>query len=266
MGTGPVPDYLVGCDLGQVSDPTAACVVRRCMLLTEDNLPDRDHRRRPRFKYDCIALQRYALGTSYPEIVSKVASILDSPRIPRDSRLVLDSTGVGRAVTDLFLDARLSAQIVPVTLTAGREVKRERWNRSRAVGFWVPKSEVVGTTQALLSTGRLKIAKSLPLADVLKKELLDFRMKVSATGHESFNAREGAHDDVLLAVSIACWLGERHECHYRPTEPNDTGRLALDEEERHESAVFKAEAEAEKEARQREWMNPNNPALWTRSF
>jgi hypothetical protein len=52
----------------------------------------------------------------------------------------------------------------------------------------VPKSEVFGLTQALLSTGRLKIAKSLALADVLKKELLDFRMKVSARGHESFNA------------------------------------------------------------------------------
>jgi hypothetical protein len=40
--------------------------------------------------------------------------------------------------------------------------------------------------------------------------------------------------------------------------------LALDEEERREAAVFKAEAEAEKEARQREWMNPSNPVLWNR--
>jgi hypothetical protein len=40
----------------------------------------------------------------------------------------------------------------------------------------------------------------------------------------------------------------------------------FDAEEQREAAAFKVEAEAEKAARQREWMNPNNPALWTRAF
>jgi hypothetical protein len=70
----------------------------------------------------------------------------------------------------------------------------------------------------------------------------------------------------LLAVSIACWLGERPECHYRPTEPTDIGRLALDEEQRREAAAVNAEAEAEKEARQSEWMRWDNESLWNRSF
>jgi hypothetical protein len=65
-------------------------------------------------------------------------------------------------------------------------------------------------------------------------------------------------------VAIACWLGERPECHYRPTEPSDIGRLALDEEERREAVAFKAEAETA--ARQREWMSPGNPVLWNRIF
>jgi hypothetical protein len=202
------------------------------------------------------------LGTSYPEIVGNVASVLASPRVPHGARLALDSTGVGRAVTDLFLDARLSAEVIPVTLTGGREVKRERWNRSRSIGYWAPKSEVVGTTQALLSTGRLKIAKSLPLAAVLQRELLDFRMKISATGHKSFNAREGQHDDVLLAVAIACWVGEQRQTYYRPADATDSGRLALDEEEQREAAAFKRDQEAEQEARQREWMRLDNPAFW----
>ena len=32
------------------------------------------------------------------------------------------------------------------------------------------------------------------------------RVKVSASGHESFAAwREGTHDDLVLAVALACW-------------------------------------------------------------
>jgi hypothetical protein len=61
-------------------------------------------------------------------------------------------------------------------------------------------------------------------------------------------------------------LGEQPRCQYHPSESTDTGRLALDEAQRRELEAARIEAEVEKEARQREWMNPNNPALWTRTF
>jgi hypothetical protein len=261
-----MPDFIIGLDLGQASDPTALAVLRRSMLLTAGGLPVRDHRRQPRFRFDCLHLERYPLGTGYPHVVEMVKALIERAELQPRPRLAIDATGVGRAVVDLFLDARLAAVLHPVTLTGGATVHCERWNRSIAIGYWVPKNETIGVTQALLQTGRLRIAKGLPLAETLRKELLDFRKKVSATGHESFNAREGAHDDVLLAVSIACWLGEQPQCHYNPTEATDTGRLALDEEQRREIEGAKIEAETEKEARQREWMSPNNPALWNRIF
>jgi len=32
-----------------------------------------------------------------------------------------------------------------------------------------------------------------------------------ATGHDSYEAwREGDHDDLVLAVAMACWTGERY--------------------------------------------------------
>jgi hypothetical protein len=32
-----------------------------------------------------------------------------------------------------------------------------------------------------------------------------------ATGHDSYEAwREGDHDDLVLAVALACWTGERY--------------------------------------------------------
>ncbi len=42
------------------------------------------------------------------------------------------------------------------------------------------------------------------------QEMQAFRMKINLeTMHDSYGAwREGTHDDLLLALAIACWYGE----------------------------------------------------------
>jgi hypothetical protein len=42
-------------------------------------------------------------------------------------------------------------------------------------------------------------------ASVLMGELLDYRIQYTAAGHLTFNAREGRHDDLVLALAIACY-------------------------------------------------------------
>ena len=45
---------------------------------------------------------------------------------------------------------------------------------------------------------------------MLVRELLDFKVKITAAANETFgNFREGTHDDLVLAVAIAAWEGER---------------------------------------------------------
>jgi hypothetical protein len=63
-----------------------------------------------------------------------------------------------------------------------------------------------------MQKGHLKIAREMALADTLKRELLNFKVKINiATGHDSYEAwREGDHDDLVLAVAMACWCGERY--------------------------------------------------------
>ena len=75
----------------------------------------------------------------------------------------------------------------------------------------MPKRNLVSALQVAFSTGRLKIAKGLDLAKVLKEELLNFRMKINlATGHDSYEAwREGEHDDLVLAAALAVWAADR---------------------------------------------------------
>ena len=43
-------------------------------------------------------------------------------------------------------------------------------------------------------------------AGALVEELKDFHRKVSEAGRASFNARSGAHDDLVLACAIAVWF------------------------------------------------------------
>src|SRR5262249_19043086 len=74
-------------------------------------------------------------------------------------------------------------------------------------GAWhVPKKELVSTLQVLLQGRRLKVA-AVPERDVLLKELLNFKVKVTVGAAETFEAwRERDHDDLVLAVALACWV------------------------------------------------------------
>jgi hypothetical protein len=73
----------------------------------------------------------------------------------------------------------------------------------------VPKRDLVGVLQVLLQTRRLRIASQLPEATILERELLAFRAKTPTSGAEVAEAwRERPHDDLVLAVAFACWLGE----------------------------------------------------------
>jgi hypothetical protein len=68
----------------------------------------------------------------------------------------------------------------------------------------------VATIQVLLQTKRLRIPSSLPEAQILLEEMTNFQVKISQAGHDSYGAwREGTHDDLLLAVALACWAAER---------------------------------------------------------
>ncbi|MGI8496714.1 MAG: hypothetical protein ACR2OG_03900 [Gemmatimonadaceae bacterium] len=115
--------------------------------------------------------------------------------------LVVDATGVGRAVLELLRQRGLKP--VAITITGGDEVTHGDTLR-------VPKRELVGSLQVALQTERLRIAAELALRPVLVAELRDFRLRVNPlTAHDSWNAREGAHGDIVLAVAVALWYAKR---------------------------------------------------------
>ena len=188
-------------------DPTAIAVVQR--------IPNANGK--PTFR--CGHLERLPLATPYPGVVQHVRRLVGKEPFLGQSELVLDLTGVGRPVADLFQAEGLRP--VKVSITAG---DNETLNEQ---GIWhVAKLLLVSTVQALLHDGRLQIQKDLPEAPILKLELEDFRATVTDSGRWTFGARSGAHDDLVLALALApgapraaprcmsilaCWL-VRHCC------------------------------------------------------
>lgn len=196
-----MPEYFVGLDLGQSQDYTALSVVERNPLPIEaDAKTAKDGKK---YTYGVRYLKRWHLGTSYTNIVADVDKLMGQINL-KDSKLVIDGTGVGRAVVDMFRVGKLKAQAVSITITAGTLVTPV------AGGFNVCKKDLVGVMQLLLQTQRLKIAPGLPEAKVLTKELSTFRVKVTAAANETFEAwRERDHDDMVFAVALPAWYAER---------------------------------------------------------
>jgi hypothetical protein len=76
--------------------------------------------------------------------------------------------------------------------------------------LYVPKKELVSTLQVLLQLRRLQVARTLPEALLLVKELEHFRVNVTTPRAETFESwREGKNDGLVFAVALAAWVGEQ---------------------------------------------------------
>jgi hypothetical protein len=155
--------WLVGLDLGQSLDFSAMVVLRR----TEKRGENETIR-----EYDCPAVHRWPLGTTYPQIVADLKVKL--AKLPDKPTLIVDGTGCGRPVVDMILRAGLPVQQVsPVTITGGTTAGRNGFYRS------VPKRNVVGALMSVTHHGRLHIDKELPELNTLTRELRAFTAKVT---------------------------------------------------------------------------------------
>jgi hypothetical protein len=198
----------VGVDLGQSKDPTSIAVVEQIKPVIADHLldamrPDRlaaMRREMPKPEYNLRLLEQAPLGESYPAQAQRLNRILARQQIAEhDPQVWMDYTGVGRAVYDIFSQERVP-RLKPVTIIFnGQEGPNGHGGHS------VPKINLVSRLQALMHTGKLHMADTLPLAKTFRRELIDFRVSYSAVGNATFGAREGAHDDLILAVALAVY-------------------------------------------------------------
>ena len=183
--------YVIGLDLGQAADPTGLAVVERIPTAVGQ-------------EYAVRHLVRFPPGTSFATIAATLGEVIDKGGLPTPP-IVVDITAVGPNVLPVVHRESKQNWIVPVTLTAG--IKAEEVD-----GIWrVPKRDLVTGLQLLLQERRLKVAPGLPEAEMLVRELTSFRATVSLAPDAEFaDWRTNPGDDLVLAVALACWWGERH--------------------------------------------------------
>jgi hypothetical protein len=200
--------FVIGLDLGQKQDYTAVAVVEK---------EERSEAGEKPMLY-LNHLERYALGTPYGEQMDSVVALVERIKEkikdrakqdwpnqyrPRQPELIVDATGVGVGVVEMLKDRGLRYRAV--TITAGF---------SEATGggtYHVPKRNLVSRAVAPFEGRRLKIARSMSLVPELVHELENFKVKVNlTTAHDSYEAwRESDHDDLVLALALACWWAEQ---------------------------------------------------------
>ena len=217
-------DFILGVDLAQSQDYTALTILERTSYDTGKavkGIPNPTvwrngrliagggHQMHPIYEhhYQAQYLERLPIGTSYPQQVARIKQLHNELQKTTGTRpsLVADATGVGKPVVDMLRAAELRP--ASVTITGGDTVS------SDGSDYRVPKRDLVSVVQVLLQSKRLKIARNLPEAQTLTSELLAFKVSISLKGHDSYGNdvgpwRENPHDDMVLAVALACWYGE----------------------------------------------------------
>ena len=189
----PPSPFYSGLDLGQSQDHTALAVVERATV------PDPERAGQTAYRFDVRHLHRWPLGTSYPSIVADVRALYAGAPLG-GSTLVIDETGVGKAVVDMFRAAGIGATLRPYSITSGAAL----------TGDTVAKKHLIAGVQAPLCSGRLRFAQGLGLTPALAQELETYRVRVTADRNETFASwRERDHDDLVLALALALLLASR---------------------------------------------------------
>jgi hypothetical protein len=147
-------------------------------------------------------LRRWPPGTPFPAVIADVAQV--TGRLDRPV-LVIDATGVGRGVLELFRQAELPvSELVTVTVTGGHQAHRP------GPDCWAaPRKDLVAALQSVLQGQRLRIARGLADAAALTRQLAEFRARAMAVDEDDLAAwRDGGQEDLVVALALAVWQGE----------------------------------------------------------
>jgi hypothetical protein len=199
-------EFFIGLDLGQRQDHTAIAVVERLDAAEYrfDWMRYGQREESRTVRHDVRRLERMRLGTPYGRVVERVRELAAHPAVAVRCSVVVDATGVGGPVVERLMEAGLPCDLIPVTITGAGEASR------RGLGWSVPKADLMTGLQVMLQEGELRVARELPLASELRRELLQIRAEAGASGRMRYGAfGSGQHDDLVLAVALACWRSRR---------------------------------------------------------
>lgn len=149
------------------------------------------------YRYRIGYLQRLPLKLPYPAVVTAICAVMD--RLPKGTTLLVDNTGIGRAIFDMLVHAGRSP--FGVSISGGDLVHWETGQRRVSV----PKATLVSKLVALVQSGNLTVHGDLHEWPALKHEMEIYRPEVTPSGRETWNAAGSGHDDLLTAAALCAW-------------------------------------------------------------
>jgi hypothetical protein len=172
--------FYIGVDLGKSRDFTAIAIVEEERVYRGLAVP---------------WLETIPLGTPFTAVIERIEKIVW--RVAGNCELAVDATGLGTPVVDALKESRqITCSVTPVVITGG-----ERGSKGPGGVRRVPKRDLIGRLQLLFEKRQLRIAGKLKDTPRLVRELLDMRVETMAGEKE--------HDDLVMAVSLACWAACR---------------------------------------------------------
>lgn len=183
-------EFFFGVDLGKLTDYSAIAIVEQ--FVVRDGFDPYLRSEVWKIRNVVRHLERVRLGTSYPRVVERVAGLVEKASAAGRCSVVVDATGVGEPVVDALRAERMGVELIPVTLTGGAHSVRA------AGGSWhVPKKEILVGLQGMVARREIEVSSALALRD-------DFFEEMAAIGR-GLRAEGKAHDDMVMAVGLACW-------------------------------------------------------------
>lgn len=200
--------FLLGVDLAKSFDFTSLAVIEM------DQPPGtRDA------VYHLRALDRIR-GVDYPQInetiIATIKRLQQETGVTDGPHLCLDASGLGAPIRDYLKQSPIfsagprtsiygtARKIYPVVFTGG-----ESAHQDPATGNYnISKTLIMGNFLSLMQHRRFDYAPDLQALPLLEEEIAAFKRHTNPSGKTSFDAEQGAHDDLICAVCIPLIIGE----------------------------------------------------------
>lgn len=186
-------DLYFGLDLGKRQDHTALVVLEITWTNGERNpatnaialLPRLTVRHAPRLALDTETV-------NIPRFVRDAAQQFAAPygTPAKKGTLLIDATGNGHTVVELFRKETHGLKLTPVCISAGHKAKVLKDSY-----LSIPRTDLLTRTRMLFERKLISIDRTASGVDVLERELTHFE----PSGHQQ------EHDDLVIALALAAW-------------------------------------------------------------
>ncbi len=217
----PDTEYVVVQDLAKKFDYTTTEIHR----ITPELLVSPSRTSRVYYFEDVVFRDKRQMKYSQLPVYTK--ELMQSMELEGQCALVIDGTGVGEAVYDLYDDAGLDPLKIifgsgnSPTIQADRNSFSVTSKFGKVSGIVVPKADLVGALQVYVQQGRLRQVEGLPFAEESRRQFQNFVGRINEKDKyvKYGNLDDEIHDDMVVTAAMACWYTQhtRKLLSVRPT-------------------------------------------------